>query len=52
MVTTLALILFATYINDLPDNVSADSLLYADDVKRIAPRNRHGILQSSLNVRI
>ncbi len=28
----------------------ADSHLYADDVKRIAPRNRHDILQSSLNV--
>ncbi len=42
-------ILFAIYVNDLPDHLSADSLLYADDVKPIAPRNRHDILQNSLN---
>ncbi len=30
-------ILFATYVNGLPNNVSADSLLCADDVKSIAP---------------
>ncbi len=33
----VGLILFATYINELLDNVSADSLLCADDVKSIAP---------------
>ncbi len=40
---------FVIYVNDLPDHLSADSLLYADDVKLIAPRNRHDILQNSLN---
>ncbi len=30
-------ILFFTYVNDLPNHLSADSLLYADDVKLIAP---------------
>ncbi len=42
-------ILFIIYVNDLPDHLSADSLLYAGNVKLIAPRNRHYILQSSLN---
>ncbi len=42
-------ILLVIYVNDLPDHLSADSLLYADDVKLIAPRNRHDILQNSLN---
>ncbi len=42
-------ILFVIYVHDLPNNLSADSLLYADDVKLIAPRNRHDILQNSLN---
>ncbi len=28
----------------------ADSFLYADDVKLIAPRNCHDILQNSLNI--
>ncbi len=37
-------ILFVIYVNDLHDRFSADSLLYADDVKLIAPRNRHDIL--------
>ncbi len=32
------------------DRLSADSLLNADDVQRIAPRYRHDILQNSLNV--
>ncbi len=31
-------ILFVTYVNDLPDHLSADSPLYADDVKFIAPK--------------
>ncbi len=39
-----------TYVNDLPDQLFVESLLYTDDVKLIAPRNRHDILQSSLNV--
>ncbi len=43
-------ILFAIYTNDLPDRLSVDNLLYADDVKRISPRNRHGILHNSLNI--
>ncbi len=30
-------ILFVIYVNDLPDHFSPDSLLYADDVKLIAP---------------
>ncbi len=30
-------ILLVIYVNDLPDHLSADSLLYADDVKLIAP---------------
>ncbi len=43
-------ILFLIYVNDLPDRLSADSLPYVDDVKLIAPRNRHDILQNSLNI--
>ncbi len=43
-------ILFLIYVNDLPDHLSAVSLLYADDVKLIALRNRHDILQNSLNI--
>ncbi len=43
-------IFFVVYANDLPDRLSADGLLYADDVKFIAHRNRHDILQNSLNV--
>ncbi len=42
-------ILFVFYVNDLPDHLSADNLLYSDEVKRIAPRNRHDILQNPLN---
>ncbi len=43
-------ILFAIYVNDLPDRLSADNLLYADGVKLIAPRNQHDIRQNSLNI--
>ncbi len=43
-------ILFVIYVNDLPNRLSADSLLFADDVKLIAPRNYHDILQNSLNI--
>ncbi len=43
-------ILFVIYVNDLPYHLSVDSLLYADDVKLIAPRNSHDILQNSLNI--
>ncbi len=43
-------IIFVIYVNELPDHLLADSLIYADDVKLIAPpRNRHDILQNSLN---
>ncbi len=34
----------------MPDHLSADSLLYADDVKLIVPRNRHDFLQNYLNI--
>ncbi len=37
---------------NLPDRLIFDSLLYADDVKFIAPRNRHYILQNSLNISV
>ncbi len=43
-------ILFVIYVIDLPDRLSANSLFYAGDVKLIAPRNRHDILQNSLNI--
>ncbi len=43
-------ILFVIDVNDLPDRLSADSLLYADDVELIATRNRHDIPQNSLNI--
>ncbi len=43
-------ILFVIYVNDLPDRLSAHSLLYADDDKLIDPRNRHDILHDSLNI--
>ncbi len=43
-------ILFVTYVNDPPDHLSVDSLFYANDVKLIAPRNRHDIFQNSLNI--
>ncbi len=29
--------LFVIYVNDLPEQLAADSLLYADDVKLIDP---------------
>ncbi len=39
-------ILFVTYVNDLADNLTADHLLYADDVNLIAPRKQAAALQS------
>ncbi len=45
----LSSILFVIYVNDLPDHLSEHRLLYADDVKLIAPRNRNDTLQNSLN---
>ncbi len=36
MVSVIGPILFVIYVNDLPDRLSADSLLYANDVKLIA----------------
>ncbi len=42
-------ILFVIFVNDLPDHLSADSRLYADDARLIAPRNRHDIPQNFLN---
>ncbi len=41
-------ILFVIYVNDLSDNLTIDHLLYADDVKLIAPRKQSDALQSSL----
>ncbi len=29
----IGLVAFVVYVNDLPDHLAADSLLYADDVK-------------------
>ncbi len=43
-------ILFVIYVNDLPDRLSVDSKLYANDIKLIAPRNCHNILQNFLNI--
>ncbi len=45
-------ILFAIYVNDVPDHLSADSLLYAYNVKLIAFHNHHYISQSTLNVKV
>ncbi len=42
--------IYVTYVNYLPDHVSADSLLYADDVKLITPRYHHDILKNSLSI--
>ncbi len=39
--------LFVIYVNDLIDNLTIDHLLYADDVKLIAPRKQADALQSS-----
>ncbi len=44
---------FVAYINDINvtyNHLSADSLIHADEVKLIAPRNRHYILPNALNV--
>ncbi len=41
-------ILFVIYVTDLPDHLSADSLLYADGVKPITPRNCHDFLYKTL----
>ncbi len=35
--SSLGPILFVVYVNDLTDNLTIDHLLYADDVKLIAP---------------
>ncbi len=40
------------YVNDLSNNLTIDHLLYADDVKLIAPRKHSDALQSSLLMRI
>ncbi len=39
---------FVIYVNDLTDNLTFEHLLYADDVKFIAPRKQADSLQSSL----
>ncbi len=36
--SVLGSILFVIYVKDLADNLTIDHLLYADDVKFIAPR--------------
>ncbi len=43
-------IFFVIYATYLLDRLSADSLLYADDVQLIAPRNPHDIVQNILNI--
>ncbi len=42
-------ILFVIYVDDLADNLTIANLLYAYDVKLIAPRNHAAAFQSSLN---
>ncbi len=37
--SVLGPILFVIYVNDLSNNLTTDHLLYADDVKLIAPEN-------------
>ncbi len=44
----LICLLFIIYVNDLSDNLTIDHLLYADDVKLIAPRKQSDTLQRSL----
>ncbi len=39
-------ILFVIYVNDVPDRLSTDSLLYADAVKLIAPPPETAIIFS------
>jgi hypothetical protein len=46
--TILGPILFLLYINDLPNVLSGDVLLFADDVKIIAPRSQWSDLQGSV----
>ncbi len=46
--SVLGPILFVIYVNDLSDNLTIDHLLYADDVKLIAPRKQSDSLQSSM----
>ncbi len=46
--SALGPILFVIYVNDLTDNLTIDHLLYADNVKPIAPRKQSGAPQSSL----
>ncbi len=42
-------ILFVTYIQDIPDHLAVDSLLFAEDAKLIGLRSYHKILQSFSN---
>ncbi len=44
----MALILFVICVDDLADNLTIAHLLYADDVKLIAPRKHAAAFQSSL----
>ncbi len=46
--SALGPILFVIYVNILTNNLTIDHLLYADDVKLIAPRKQSDALQSSL----
>ncbi len=46
--SVLGPILFVIYVNELSDNLTIDHLLYANDVKLIAPRKQSDALQSSL----
>ncbi len=47
-VSVLGPILFVIYVNDLSDNLTIDHLLYAGDVKLIAPQKKPDALQSSV----
>ncbi len=46
--SVLGPILFVIYVNELTDNLTPDHLLYADEVKLIAPRKQSDALQRSL----
>ncbi len=46
--SVLGPILFVIYVNDLSYNLTIDHLLYADDVKLIAPRKQSDALHISL----
>ncbi len=46
--SVLGPILYVIYINDITDNLTIDHVMYANDVKLIAPRKQSDVLQCSL----